>query len=144
MAGFPPGFGNPWFIFYDEITTSDDGVETRDIVTLPGNGAGMFGYGSVKAAQDNGENGMRFNFWIDFDRNSAGSNALITGTVGPTGFTDVALPPWNNVGVPAGWAFNALNLSGTILQAQFNGAAGQNVNWRIVYNICLVGGATLA
>lgn len=44
--------------------------------------------------------------------------------VGPTGYSDPALPPWTTIVVPVGWGF-AVVFAGSTLQLQWNVAAGQ-------------------
>jgi hypothetical protein len=117
-------------------------VQTLVVANLNAAGDGVYYYGHVRAQQTNGERGMRFNFWVDASRNAVGSGILTTGTVGPTGYTDVAAVPWTTVGVPVGWGITEANLVGNQVQVLFNGAAGQTVQWKLVFTRLLMNGAT--
>lgn len=126
---------------YDR-TTTDASAQTVRVATLPAIGDAVFWYLSLRGDQTNGQRGMRFNYWADASLNAIGLNGLVTGTIGPTGFTDIATPPWTTIGVPASWAINAINIAGNDVQFQWNGAAGQTVRWRVQIERILIGGAS--
>lgn len=126
----------------DSLVTTDASVQTLVMANFPVVGARVYYYGEFAAEQNNSNRGFRFNFWVDASRNAIGSNVLTTGTIGPTGFTDIATAPWNTIGVPAGWAFNPTNLVGNQLQIQFNAAAAQTVQWMWQLTRFLLWGAT--
>lgn len=124
------------------VVTTDAAAQTLVMANLPAAGDGVYYYGHVRAQQTNGQRGFRYNFWVDASRNAIGTNILTTGTIGPTGYVDVATPPWNTIGVPAGWGVVEANVVGNQIQVVFGGAAGQTVQWQLTFTRLLMNGAT--
>ena len=125
-----------------QVTTTDAGVQTVRIADLPAVGAGVYFRATLRGQQDNGQRGFRADFWCDASRNAIGTNGLQAGNIGPTGYTDAALAPWNTIGVPAGWNVATMVVVGNTINVQFNGAVGQTVAWWFVAERILLNGAT--
>jgi hypothetical protein len=126
----------------DTRTTTDATTQTLTIANLPIVGAGVYWYLSIRGQETNGQRGARFNYWADASRNAVGTNGVVLGTVGPTGYTDVATPPWTTIAVPVGWGFTAINIVGNQTQFQFNGAVAQTVQWKTIVQRIFMSGAT--
>lgn len=142
VGGAPVGGGFPSTLIAGPIVTTDATVQTAVIANFPVVGGGVYYRAVLRGQQTNGQRGFRADFWCDASRNAIGTNGLQTGNIGPTGYTDAALAPWNTVGVPAGWAVNTLNIVGNQIQVQWNGAAGQTVEWWLVAERIFLSGAT--
>lgn len=65
-----------------------------------------------------------------FARNAVGANGLAPVTFGPSGYTDVATPPWTTPGLPAGWGAAIDWQIGNQLGAIMVGVAGVTIAWR--------------
>jgi len=140
-----PGSGGAGFDVLDPgtIITTDGSTQTLVVANLAAVGARVFYYSTIVAQQTNGDRAMRANYWTDASRNAAGSGILTSGNIGPNGYTDVPPSlPWTTVVVPAGWGIVEANLVGDQVQILFGAAAGQTVEWRIVVQRLLLGGAT--
>lgn len=130
------------------ITTTDATPQTVVLARHPVDGAAasveldIRGAQTGPAAADRGDRGGWFKAWIQSSRSAGGTNFLITGLIGPTGYEDPAGVPWTTVGVPVGWAFIGIAIVGTDLVITFNGAAGQTIQWRLRGPRSFAGGAT--
>lgn len=124
------------------LEVTGDATQTIVIANLPVVGAGVFYGGTISARQSNGQRGFRFTFWTDAARNAVGSGILTQGTIGPSGYTDVAAVPYTTPGVPVGYAVVEANLVGNQVQVLFGGPAGQTVRWGWLFERILMGGAT--
>lgn len=131
-----------------DVTTTDGAAQQVVLAQLPADGAAasvefkISGSQTGPAAADAGDRGGWFHAWVQAARNSIGTNFLITGLIGPSGYTDILFVPWTTIGVPAGWAFIGVAIAGTSLVLNFNGAAGQTIAWRIRGHRSFAGGAT--
>ncbi len=145
--GQAPGGGDP-DAFSLDVTTTDATVQTAVLAQLPNDGAAatieldIAGFQTGPAAADAGDRGGWFHVWVNVARNSIGTNFLIVGVIGPSGYTDIATAPWNTVAPPAGWNLIGLAIVGTSLVLNFNAAAGQTVQWRLRAHRSFAGGAT--
>lgn len=138
-AGAPP-CGSP--ICIDESTLAAE-VVTIPIGTLGVVGAAITFMIRLDGAQTNGERGLYFAPEGNAARNAIGSNLVTPILIGPVGYTDAALAPWNTLGVPAGWGA-VVALAANVLQLSFNAAVAQPAHWRGIILRWAHNGAVLA
>jgi hypothetical protein len=142
VGGLPSGGSSGTPDLVGSFTTTDATIEVRQIMDMPVIGAGGTFYGLLFGQQDNGVRGARVTWWGDASRNAIGTNGVQLGNIGPTGYTDAAVQPWTNIGVPAGWVLSTVNIIGTTIAFAFAGVVGQTVRWTWRIQRELVGGAT--
>jgi hypothetical protein len=124
--------------------TTDGTAQTFNVGTLAAVGASILFDVVLMGTKTNAQEGLYARWMGQAARNATASGIGLILVAGPTGFTDPAAAPYTAApAVPAGWAAN-IALAGTIVQLQYNGAAGDTIDWRIVVlQRFLVNGATL-
>lgn len=141
------GGGDPNELSFDRETT-DAAAQQVTLARMPVDGSAatvelyIAGSQTGPAAGDRGDRGGWFKAWVSCARSSTGVGFLITGTIGPTGYTDLVAAPWTTPGIPIGWAFIGVAIAGNDLVLNFNGAAGQTIQWKIRGHRAFSGGAT--
>ena len=125
-----------------DVTTGGAAVQTITLGTNAAVGAAITFRVRLCGIQSDGTRGLYFAPEGNGARNAIGNGLGTPILIGPVGYTDAVLVPWNTILVPAGWAV-ALAFAGNVLQLTFNGAAGQTVIWRGMMEVWYHSGATV-
>ena len=126
------------------ISTTDGTNTLRQWCNLSAAGAGVYFNGNISAQQDNAQRFFVQTYVGAANRNSTGTGAGLSISVGPNGYTDTATAPWATPGAPAGWNAVVHDLSASpIVSFQVQGAAGQNIIWICDLQVYTWGGAIL-
>lgn len=126
------------------VRTTDGTNTLLQWLNLPSAGSGAYFNGNITAQQDNAQRVFVQTYVGTVNRNSTGTGAGLSISVGPNGYTDTVTTPWTSPGSPAGWNAVVHDLSASpIISFQVQGAAAQNIDWLATVDVYLWGGAVI-